>query len=153
MEVVGARDPGLEDVRRLRAGLRGSMTAVEQALAAAAPGRSAAWAERVEDALTDLAADVREHVAATEGAGGLHAALLAAAPRLSSSVQRLVTEHATIDGLVGDLLTRLRRPVAEEDVGAVRDLGIVLLNRVARHRQRGADLIYQAYQVDLGGET
>lgn len=152
MEVVGA-DPGLDAVRRLRADLRGSMTALEQALAAAAPGRSAAWARRVEVALVELSADVREHVAATEGAGGLHGALLAAAPRLSSSVHRLVTEHATISGLVGDLLTRLGRSVAEEDVAAVRDLGMVLLTRVARHRQRGADLIYQAYQVDLGGET
>lgn len=151
--VVGARDPGLDALGRLRAELRGSMTALEQALAAPTPGRAGAWAERVDAALGELAADFGEHVTATEGPDGLHGAVLAAAPRLSNSVNRLVVEHAVIADLVGDLLRLVRLPVADGEVTAVRDLGTALLSRLARHRQQGADLIYQAYQVDLGGET
>jgi hypothetical protein len=151
--VVGAHEPGLDALGRLRAELGGSMTALEQALAAPAPGRGSAWAERVDTALGELAADFREHVTVTEGPDGLHRAVLAAAPRLSNSVSRLTVEHAVIAGLVGDLLRLVRLPVADGDANAIRDLGTALLGRLARHRQHGADLIYQAYQVDLGGET
>jgi L-asparaginase II len=129
------------------------MAALEQALAAAAPGRIDAWVERVGVALVELSADFSEHVALTERPGGFHSGLLAACPRLSGSVRRLVTEHAVISGLVTDLLARVGRPVTAGELEAIRDLGTVLLGRIARHRQRGADLIYQAYQVDLGGEN
>jgi hypothetical protein len=38
-------------------------------------------------------------------------------------------------------------------VDAVRDLGMALLASLVRHRQRGSDLVYEAYAVDIGGET
>jgi len=151
--VVGATDPGWDALRRLRAELGGSMAALAQALAPPAAGGQSAWAERVDAALVGLAADFDEHVAATEGPGGLHDAVLAATPRLSNAVRRLVTEHAVIKGLVGDLLARVRPPVPADQVEATRELGAALLARLARHRQRGADLIHEAYEVDLGGET
>ncbi|MFL6129221.1 MAG: hypothetical protein ACJ73E_09150 [Mycobacteriales bacterium] len=151
--VVGAEDPGLDALRRHRAELRGSMAALEQALAASAPGRSDAWAERVDVALVELSADFGEHVVVTEGPGGLHGAVLATSPRLASSVGRLIGEHAEISRLVGDLLVRVRPPVAAGEVGVIRELGTALLGRLERHRERGADLVYQAYHVDLGGET
>jgi hypothetical protein len=163
--VVSAPNPGLDALGRLRAELRGSMAELEQALAAPAPGRGGAWAERVDAALAELAADFREHVAVTEGPDGLHGAVLATAPRLANSVGRLIGEHAVIVGLVDDLL-RLAGDTgtgtgtgsdaqadAAAEAGAIRQLGTALLGRLARHRQHGADLIYQAYQVDLGGET
>jgi hypothetical protein len=151
--VVGAQDPGLDDLRRVRAELGGSMAALEQALAAPTPGRPAEWAERVDVALVELSADFGEHIAVTEGSDGLHDAVVEAAPRLSNSVRRLAGEHTVIRRLVEDLLARVRPPVAAGDVDAIRELGTALLARLARHRQYGADLIYQAYEVDLGGET
>jgi hypothetical protein len=42
---------------------------------------------------------------------------------------------------------------ANPDVDTVRDLGTALLARLVRHRQRGSDLIYEAYTADIGGET
>jgi hypothetical protein len=151
--VVGAADPGLDALRRVRAELGGSMAALEQALAAPSPGRHSAWAERVDVALVELSADFAEHIAVTEGSGGLHDAVLASAPRLSNSIHRLVGEHGVIKGLTRDLLDRVRPPVAAGDVDGIRELGTALLGRLVRHRQHGADLIHQAYQVDLGGET
>jgi hypothetical protein len=65
----------------------------------------------------------------------------------------LVGEHIVIKGLIEDLLARVGPPVAADQVDAVRALGTALLGRLARHRQRGADLIHEAYEVDLGGET
>jgi hypothetical protein len=38
-------------------------------------------------------------------------------------------------------------------VDKIRDLGTLLLGVLVRHRQRGSDLVYEAYELDLGGET
>ncbi len=151
--VVGATDPRLDSLRRLRAELGGSMAALGRALAPPMSGRHSAWAERVDVALVELSADFDEHVAVTEGSGGLHDAVIEATPRLSNAVHRLVAEHTVIKDLVADLLARVRPPVGAGEVDGIRERGTALLGRLARHRQQGADLIHEAYQVDLGGET
>jgi hypothetical protein len=142
----------LEALRQKRADLRDSMSALEHALAAPAPGRPDAWAERVHVALVELAADFREHIDITESPSGLYQRLLATAPRLSNAVGRLTREHTQIADLVDDLLARVSR-LEGPDVDPVRDLGMALLGRLARHRQHGSDLMYEAYAVDVGGET
>jgi hypothetical protein len=147
------RDQGWEVLRRRRAELRESMDALEQALAAPVPGRVGAWAERVNVALVELSADFREHVDITEGPDGLYRGVLSTAPRLSNAVNRLTAEHAVMAGLIHDMLTSVSEPAIDGGVDDVRDLGTMLLGRLIRHRQRGADLIYEAYEVDVGGET
>jgi hypothetical protein len=154
MEPVVSRPAvGLDALRQLRAELRGSIDALELALAAPAVGRVGAWAERVSIALRELAADFRNHIAITEGPDSVHREVLEVAPRLSNAVEHLVAEHAVITALVEDLLTRASRPASNDDVDAIRNLATGLLGRLARHRQRGADLIYEAYETDIGGET
>jgi hypothetical protein len=151
--VPAAMDLDLDAVRRHRAELRESIHALEQALAAPTPGRSRAWAERVHVALVELSSDLRQHVELTEGTDGLYSSVLASAPRLSNTVARLTREHADIQQLVDDLLVRANPLVTSEGVDRIRDLGTVLLGRLVRHRQRGADLLYEAYESDIGGET
>jgi hypothetical protein len=143
----------LDDLRRRRAELVESMSAVEHALAAPAPGRQAHWAERVHVALVELSADFREHIHFTEGPDGLYRGLLRTAPRLSGGVARLTDEHALIRDLLDNVLACVGEPEASTDVDRVRDLGTALLGRLVRHRQRGSDLIYEAYTADIGGET
>jgi hypothetical protein len=143
----------VEALRRQRAELRGSMSALELALAAPAPVGHVRWAERVHVALVELSADFREHIDVTEGHDGLYADLLATAPRLTDAVARLAREHTRIRDQVDDLLARVGRPESKEDVDKVRDLGTMLLGVLVRHRQRGSDLVFEAYELDLGGET
>jgi hypothetical protein len=140
-----------EALRRRRATLRGSMSALEHALAAPAPGRQGAWAQRVRVALVEVSADFREHIDITEGPSGLYRGLLTTAPRLSNMVARLTSEHTEIRNLVEDLLARANGPEVN-DVDHVRDLGTALLSALAHHRQRGSDLVFEAYSVDIGGE-
>ena len=145
-------DHGLESLRRHRAELRESMSALEQALAAPAMDRKGAWAERVHVALVELSADFREHIAITEGPDGLYPGVLASAPHMSSAVTGLTREHVRIKAMSDQLLTLFSEPATTEDVDGARDLGITLLAKLSRHRQRGADLVYDAYQTDIGGE-
>ena len=146
-------DPGFASLRVHRAELFESMRAMEQALAAPATGRSGAWAERVNVALVELDADFGEHVRLTEGTDGLYRSILATAPRLSSSVTGLTAEHAQITDLIRRVLVEVSGPVEMGDVDGIRESATTLLARLSRHRQRGADLVYDAYQTDIGGET
>jgi hypothetical protein len=143
----------LESLRRHRAELRDSMSALEQALAAPAAGGFERWGDQVQAALSDLYADFLLHIEVTEGHDGLYGELLEEAPRLSEAVSRLISEHAAITGLLDDLVSGGTTPETDADVTAVRRLGTELLGRLVRHRQRGADLVYEAYEFDIGGDT
>lgn len=143
----------VQSLRRQRAQLRESMDALEQALAAPLLGSEERWVQRVHVALVELGADLREHITVTEGPDGLYRELLSTAPRLSGAVERLAEEHGAIGGLLGEVMDAAGEPRARERAEEIRDGGTDLLGRLVRHRQRGADLVYQAYQFDIGGET
>ncbi len=153
MEPVQSADQGLDALRRLRAELGGSMAALEQAVAVAAPGRPGAGVEQVHAVLLELADDVREHIALTEGPDGLHEDVVASSPRLAPAVERLARDHVVIGGLVADLLARTDPAAPSRDDAAIRASATDLIARLVRHRSRGADLIYEAFQADMGGET
>jgi hypothetical protein len=143
----------LHELRQRRAELRESMSALEHALAAPAPSDASRWAERVHVALVELSGDFSVHVDITEGPDGLYHGLLTTAPRLSGAVASLTREHGQIRDRVDELLARVRASDGDADLAKVRDLGTSLLGTLVRHRQRGSDLVYEAYDVDIGGET
>jgi hypothetical protein len=142
-----------ETLRRRRAELHEAMSAVEQALAAPARDGVDAWAERVHVALIELSADLRQHIDVTEGQYGLYRGVLATAPRLANAAAELTDEHAEISQLVDSLLGGVSGPNAPQDMDRIRGLGMELLERLALHRQRGSDLVHEAYEADIGGET
>lgn len=146
-------DQSFEALRQHRAELRESMSALEHALAAPAAADQTRWFQRLHVALVELSGDFRAHVDITEGPDGLYRNLLDTSPRLSDAVAGLTREHGLIDSQVDDVLSRVAAPDMVEGVAAVRDLGTALLGTLVRHRQRDSDLIYEAYEVDIGGET
>ena len=128
-----------------------SVRALEETLAAPiALGRD--WLERVAAALAELAHDFGDDVELTERPAGLYAVARASAPRLDAAGQRLVREHV-------DLRERLAAALGEIDsadergldLGALREDLTGLIGALVRHRQRGSDLVYEAFEVDLGG--
>lgn len=141
----------LHTLRLRRAELRESIGALEAALAAPAGGRAVVWGERVHTALVAVAGDFREHVAVTEGEGGLHQAILAGDLRLANAVNALTSEHQLIGAELAALVEDTEPPVTAEDAVQVRERATRLLGIILGHRQRGADLIYEAFQTDIGG--
>jgi len=155
----------LSEVRRRRAELYESITALEHALAAPVPGRQKRWATRVAEALEELSDDFRDHVVLMEGADGLNKRLIRRAPRLAHQVDSLTREHAALSQLIGELSTLVEHAqgsmergesTAEEAIHGgwdeVRVLGNKLLGALSGHRQRGADMVYEAFAVDIGGQ-
>lgn len=139
----------LTDVRERRRQLRSVALQLEEALALAA-GRPTEWRDAVAAALARLQATLDDHIAGTEGSGGLFAQLCEDEPRLDSRIAKLREEHERLKGRIGDLLARLRGRVPDvDDVAEIRESALLLLGLVVRHRQRGSDLLYEAYSVDV----
>lgn len=139
----------LTEARRRRERLRDALVELEEALSAAA-GRSGAWGERTAGALSSFRAALAEHVTHTEADGGVFAEVLREAPHLRSAVERLRAEHRELDEGASTLAERcLVDPLDAADVDGLRDEGMELLGLATRHRQRGADLLYTAYEVDI----
>jgi hypothetical protein len=150
----------LEELRRRRAELLESINALEQALAAPVPSGPIKWVQNVSAALLELSGDFRDHVEITEGPKGLYARVNRTSPRLSHQVDRLTQDHKTLTGLMSDLLTLVGKAAGQfargdsmrEDVDLVRERGTALISALVRHRQRGSDLMYEGYSVDIGGQ-
>jgi hypothetical protein len=140
----------LDAVRIRRQSLRAAMGAFEAALAAPAVGRIPEWTPGLVAALDQLDTRVKEHVAATEGPAGFHSEIVTSSPRLHHHVKVLVTEHQRIAELLDQLRRATNHARTGGQVSGIRAQGTTVLALLAKHRQRGADLIYEAYQRDLG---
>lgn len=114
--------------------------------AVAGPSEAEDWAESVKAALAELRRSLDEHIEVTEGPGGLLEEIRDLAPRLSGEIGFIETEH---EELV-DLLDRAEASLEQStDPKAIRNRAMALLPRLSMHRQRGADLVYDAYNVDI----
>jgi hypothetical protein len=145
--------PILEKATRIRADLHSALIDVEDAISAAAPGRFLEWARGVEKSLVHLHDAFSNHIATAERPDGLYREVLDREPRLRDTVARIQGEHPTISGSIHIERDRLRAVLEGLEIPAddIRRDVTKILGRVTRHRQRGADLIYEAYFVDLGG--
>ena len=147
-------DPGfaayIARVRAPRAELRDSVAAVDEALASPI-ARGGAWRERVRAALAELSHDFQDHVELTERPGGIYDTVRQSDPRLIAAVDRLTGEHQRYAEAIAGYLAVLEHGGTIGDLPAFREEVTTLMGQLVRHRQTGADLVYEAFQVDLGG--
>ncbi len=141
----------LHAARHRRLSLRAEMGRFEEALAAPTVGREPAWTVDAGAAIARLHGCMQTHLSETEGPHGFHHDIVTAAPRLVHQVEVSVREHGLITATIHDLQLALDSPPTAASTASIREVGTDLLVLLARHRQRGADMIYEAYQTDLGG--
>jgi hypothetical protein len=144
-EPTPAGSPRLESARVRRDELRAAMQALETTVAG--PAARVDWIEDVAAALDRLQRSLIDHIAVTDGPDGLLEEIVQIAPRLAYEAGELTAEHEVLT----QSLKRVRQSI-DESAGAakVRRRVLALLARVAEHRQRGSDLVYEAYTVDIG---
>ena len=146
--------PELDDLRLRRAGLKAALSGLELNLAAPAGNRQA-WVEGVRDGLRALHEVWTRHIVETEAPGAFLDELVEEAPRLATPASRLRREHNEILAAIVRGEKRLEAPGTGDDydvwVDIVRTELTAVLVALAKHRQRGADLVYEAYDVDIGG--
>ena len=131
------------------AGLAGDVHALARAVADATV--ESCWRENVLRRLRPVGQGFAEHVRVTEGPAGLYRELLTHSPRLDHRVRLLTREHAAIVATMLAVQRLAERP--EGSLDELRHRAGHLLRALTRHRRRGAELLWQAYQTDLGGET
>ena len=140
----------IEQARKHRAGLRTAIGQVERALSTAAHGRVAAWSSDLRDELSLLSDALDQHVELTEASDGLLADIATAAPRLAHRVKQAQEDHVVLRAAVARAIEGLP-PGDGGDAGVApaRDRVVELLTALVRHRHLGADLVYEAYNVDI----
>jgi len=145
--------PALAKAQRRRADIHHALIELEAAVSSPAPGREEDWARGVITSLGTLRETIEEHIEVTESSGGLYDEVLRLAPRLSGAVARLREEHPAMREATSELIARLRTA----DFGPsfplddTRDALQRLLGQIVKHRQHGADLVWEAYNLDIGG--
>ena len=128
--------------------------ALEFATSSPAAGRIPDWTAHVVKEITAVRDAWDQHVEHTEKPDGLYEEIVTMSPRLSGTIDRL-RGGAPRDHRGG------RRDAGPARAG--RDRGLPwplddarddlqrLIGKVIRHRQKGADLVWEAYNVDIGG--
>ncbi|HET9672030.1 MAG TPA: hypothetical protein VFQ40_04195 [Actinomycetota bacterium] len=150
----GTRSAALREAARRRRTLHEALVALEHAISSPAAGRIPDWTRLVAKELTAVRDAWDLHLDATEKPEGLYEEIVTTSPRLAGTVDRLRSEHPEITEAVRVMLDR----VEQVEIGGVawplddaRDDLQRLIGRLIRHRQRGADLVWEAYNVDIGG--
>jgi len=143
--------PALVAAARRRRELREALVAFEDAISS--PFRDIeSWRRDVAERLEALQQAFAEHVEETERPGGLYDEMSQEASHVAARASRLRADHPSITAALVEGRQRLEQPLGSEaDVDAVRDDLERLMGRIIRHRQGGADLVWEAYAIDIGG--
>ena len=139
----------IEEARQHRAGLRAAVGSVERALSTAARGRVKAWATDLRDELAVLGDALETHIASTEAPDGLLADIAAAVPRLAHRVEKTRADHTVLRDALRTATDSLPDGDDEDAIPDARTKVVELLTAVVHHRHLGADLVYEAYNVDI----
>ena len=133
----------LHGVRERRVGLRAAVGRVETTLATPSGGRADQWAKELAAEL-DLLGDALDlHIASNEAEDGLLHDIEQLAPNLVPRIEKVRQDHISL---------RHRLELAQRalpDVTDSRDRVVELLTAIVRHRHLGAELVYDAYNIDL----
>jgi hypothetical protein len=140
------RSGALRAAAEKRIELKQALSMVE--IAAASPSGESGWRDALRRALEALQVALVEHVEEVEGDDGLLAELMATEPRLANRIGQLQDEHPK---LCSQVAASLKAVTSVSDVDDLRDEVLDSLTAIVRHRQKGADLVYEGYSVDIGG--
>jgi hypothetical protein len=124
--------------------LHRALLELEEALTA--PTNLEGWLPRVRAAVGDMRETVLDHVTESESPDGLLAQIAEVSPWLGPRVVQLRDEH---DDLVAAAETLVEASAAATTADDIADSAWELLASVSRHRRRGADLLYDAYALDV----
>ena len=116
-------------------------------------GREPEWTKGVVLRLEGLAHAIEEHVEITERPEGLYDEISTKAPHLATKIDRLREEHPVLRDRTQVLLTKLQTTAIGPawPLDEARDDLQRLLGQIVRHRQLGSDLVWEAYNLDIGG--
>jgi len=144
----------IQVARRKRKALHEAMVEFEAVLTS--PSGAPSWVEDLDLHLGALELALNDHIGEVESDDGIIAQILQDAPRLASHAEDLYADHRLLTVEVGKVGDLIRSFGSERDADAVRTLrkaALDLIQQLSHHRQRGSDLVYDAYDLDIGGQA
>lgn len=139
-----AGHPQVQRAAQRRVQLYEAMAKLE--LDVARPAASAQWLVEVKDSLSELRQALAAHTREVEAPDGILAQILQSEPRFAATVADMKQDHQDLADALADVYTSFDAG----DFARTRRKVIVLLGRLTLHRQAGSDLIYDAYNLDIG---
>lgn len=114
---------------------------------AARPSGAEGWRQQLDDSLSALDKSLRRHTAEIEAEQGLFEEVAVRSPNLIPLVNDLRREHVDMSASCSDARGLVAR--SETPSSVIRAAIIDLLGRLVIHRQRGAELLYDSYNLEL----
>jgi hypothetical protein len=148
------RSAALQEAAKRRRTLHEALVGLEFAISSPAAGRIPDWTRLVTKEVTAVRDAWDQHIDTTEKPGGLYEEIVSTSPRLAGTVDRLRHEHPDITDAVRLMVERIEGVEVgglEWPLDDARDDLQRFIGKVIRHRQKGADLVWEAYNVDIGG--
>lgn len=148
---AGTAQPTLEAVRRHRSELRSAMASLKASVAQSKDPTE--WLDDVKPQIRWVRAAFERHVGVHErGPDPLHSEILRGQPHLAPLVNRLQRDHRRLEAAL-DSLAQKAEAADDALISEVKALSEDIVAQLTRHRQRGADLVWEAFNHDLGGEN
>lgn len=111
------------------------------------------WRSQTLTAARQLADRITEHTRQAEAPGEFLDLVTTQAPHLVNAAKKLEAEHDNLTRHSVDLLDMIERLNPTDGLSTAEEIrrsALQLMGLLIRHRQQGADLIYLAYNEDLG---
>lgn len=138
----------VESARERRRALKDTMEAL--VAAASAPTGTVGWLEQVSKSIEEISHALDRHVDLVEGEEGLLAEITDMSPHLQPVIDQMRADHKDLQGRVDSakLAVKQARSGANGFAELRREIR-ELVSALADHRERGADLVYDAYNIDI----
>lgn len=151
--IIDLRDDSvqLRAVKRHRSQLKRTLIDLEAVLARPIGDDVGTWLAAVRRRLVDMQAALDNHIRVHEGPDSFHADVIRSHPHLAPHVGALQRDHHRLSVLLLSL-SDLAENHPTPEVHDIRAMGTDLIHQFTRHRQRGADLVWEAFNFDVGGE-
>src|SRR5262245_362946 len=122
---------------------------LERAMAAPAGDDPLTWASDTARAVEGMRHVLDDHIHETEAPGSLYDDVIEHSPHLVNAAHRLQAEHPPLAASVEALALELKTVTDDEGVEVTRQAALDLIKALLQHRHRGAELVYDAYNVDV----
>jgi diacylglycerol O-acyltransferase / wax synthase len=122
---------------------------LERAFAAPAGDDAPAWAAHSAGAVEAMRRVLDDHIQETEAPGSFYDDVVEHSPHLVNAARRLQAEHPPLLTSIDALALELATVTDDDGVEATRTQALELIKAMLEHRHRGAELVYDAYNVDV----
>jgi WS/DGAT/MGAT family acyltransferase len=122
---------------------------LERAMATPAGDDARAWAAETATAVEAMQHVLGDHIRETEAPGSFYDDVIQHSPHLVNAAHRLQAEHPPLAASVEALALELTTVTDDDGVEALRQDALELIKALLQHRHRGAELVYDAYNVDV----